>query len=123
MLKTFTYSDMMYVQKFWNDLSLYGVLPNYAIFKQYIIAHVYHGLVDEAFEVLKEMEDYDIEFSSDLLLAMHNYCLEVPAQEKVKSWAQKNFPDKLESLAEKGLLKPATNYVPNENLIAESNTN
>lgn len=123
MLKTFTYSDMMYVQKFWNDLSLYGILPNYAIFKQYIIAHVYHGLVDEALEVLKEMEDYDIEFSSDLLLAMHNYCLEVPAQEKVKSWAQKNFPDMLESLAEKGLLKPATNYAPSENLIAESNTN
>lgn len=122
MLKTFTYSDMMYVQKFWNDLSLYGILPNYAIFKQYIIAHVYHGLVDETFEVLKEMEDYDIEFSSDLLLAMHNYCLEVLAQENVKSWAQKNYPDELESLAEKGLLKPATNYVPSENLIAESNT-
>lgn len=121
MLKTYTYNDMMYVQRFWNDLSLYGILPNHAIFKQYIIAHVYHGLVDDAFGAIEEMSDYGVEFSSDILLSMHNYCLETTDQEKVKKWALENHEEEWKALESKGVLRTATNYVPSENLITDSN--
>lgn len=120
MLKTYTYSDMMYVNKFWNQLSLYGILPNYTIFKQYLIAHVYHGLVNEAFLVVDEMKEYDIEFSADLLLAMHNFCLETADQSKVKQWALEHHADEWELLESRGLLRSATNYVPEDNLITGS---
>lgn len=122
MIKTYTYSDMAYVKEFWNNLSQYNVLPNYPIFKQYLIAHVYHGAVDEALLITEEMKDYDLEISSDTLLALHNYCLETSHQKKVADWASKNHKKEWDHAVLSGLLKGATNYVPDTNLITGSNS-
>lgn len=120
MIKTYTYSDLAYVKEFWNNLSQYNVLPNYPIFKQYLIAHVYHGAVDEALLLTEEMKDYDLEISSDTLLALHNYCLETSHQKKVAEWAANHHKHEWDQVVLSGLLKGATNYVPETNLIAGS---
>lgn len=117
MIKTYTYSDMLYVKKFWNNLSQFGVFPNYAIFKQYVIAHVYHGFVEDAIKLTEEIDDYHLVFSSDLLLAMHNYCLDTKKQKEVAKWAVENHKAEWESLKLSGLLKLATGYMPDTNLL------
>lgn len=122
MIKTYTYSDMLYVNKFWNNLSQFGVFPNYAVYKQYVIAHVYHGFVDEAFAIISSIDDYNIEFSSDLLLSMHNYCLDPKKQELVAKWAIENHKEDWERLKMSGLLKTASNYMPDSNLLTSGET-
>jgi len=120
MIKTYTYNDLAYVQKFFNNLSVYNIIPNYSIFRQYLIAHVYHGLVDDALKLTEEMPDYDLEVSKDTLLSLHNYCLETKHQQVVAQWAEENHKEKWNEVKVSGLLKGATNYVPDSNLIAES---
>lgn len=122
MIKTYTYSDMLYVKKFWNNLSQFGVFPDYAIFKQYVVAHVYHGFVEDAFKLVSEIDDYNIEYSSDLLLAMHNFCLDTKKQEEVVKWAVANHKEDWEQLKQGGLLRAATNYMPDANLITSGKT-
>lgn len=117
MIKTYTYSDMLYVKKFWNNLSQFGILPDYKIYKQYLIAHVYHGLVDDAFALVGEIDDFNIEFSSDLLLAMHNYCLDLNKQKEIADWAQKHHKEEWEQLILSGLLTTSNNYMPEKNLL------
>lgn len=117
MIKTYTYSDMLYVKKFWNNLSQYGVFPEYSIFKQYVIAHVYHGLVDDAFQLINEIDDYNLEFSSDLLLAMHNYCLQPDKQQQVAQWALENHKEEWDEINRSGLLRKASKYMPESNLL------
>lgn len=118
MIKTYTYTDMSYVQKFWNNLSLLGVFPNYDIFKQYLIAHVYHGCVEDAFQLIEEIDDYNLEFSLDLLLAMHNYCLDSGKQKEVVDWAVENHKEHWEEIANSGLLRKASEYAPETHLLA-----
>lgn len=117
MIKTYTYSDMLYVKKFWNNLSQFGILPDYKIYKQYLIAHVYHGLVDDAFTLVEGIDDFNVEFSSDLLLAMHNYCLDLNKQKEIADWAQKNHKEEWEQLVLSGLLTTSNNYMPEKNLL------
>lgn len=117
MIKTFTYSDLVYVEKFWNNLSLYGVTPNYSIFRQYLIAHVYNGYVEEACKLVKEMDDYGLELSSDTLLALHNYCLEDYHQKEVAEWAEKTHKELWAQAVNSGLLRQADNYVPDRQLL------
>lgn len=119
MIKTYTYSDMMYVKKFWNNLSQYDIVPNYAIYKQYIIANSYHGLIEDAFKLIDEMKDYELEVSPDTLLALHNFSLETSKQKKIAEWAQKNYSKTWNEAVNSGLLSTANNYVPDTNLIAE----
>lgn len=121
MIKTYTYSDMIYVQKFWNNLSQYGIVPNNSIYKQYLIAHVYHGLVEDAIQLTEEMHDYDLEVSTDTLISMHNYCIEAADQTKVAEWAGLNHKEKWESVIASGYLKGAEKYMPENNLIVGSN--
>lgn len=122
MIKTYTYSDMLYVKKFWNNLSLFGIFPDYRIYRQYLIAHVYHGMVEEAFDLVDEIDDYNLEFSSDLLLAMHNYCLDPKKQEEVVQWAMENHKEDWEKLKLSGLLKTASEYMPDTNLLTDGKT-
>lgn len=117
MIKTYTYSDMMYVKKFWNNLSHFGIYPDYGLFKQYVIAHVYHGHVEEAFDLVRDIDDYNIELSSELLLAMHNYCLDPEKQQKVIEWAAENHKEEWDKVCQSGLLRRASKYMPDSNLI------
>lgn len=117
MIKTYTYSDMLYVKKFWNNLSQFGIFPNYGIYKQYVIAHVYHGFVEEAFKLIEEIDDYNIEFSSDMMLAMYNFCLDPEKQLQVVDWADKNHKELWDVVSSSGLLKPASGYAPDQNLL------
>lgn len=119
MIKTYTYSDMMYVKKFWNNLSQFGILPDYNIYKQYLIAHVYHGLIDDAFALVDEIDDYNVELSSDLLLAMHNYCLDLKKQKLIANWAQTNHKKEWEDVLQSGLLTTSNDYMPETNLLVE----
>lgn len=118
MIKTYTYSDFMYVKEFWNNLSHFGIVPNYSIFKQYLIAHVYHGLAEQAIELTEEMNDYGIEFSSDTLLSMYNLSLDQKGQELIADWAKEKYPQEWIEVSQSGLLKSATNYAPDTNVIA-----
>ncbi|ODV82393.1 uncharacterized protein CANTADRAFT_24924 [Suhomyces tanzawaensis NRRL Y-17324] len=120
MIKTYTYNDLAYVQKFWNNLSQFGILPNRAIYRQYLIAHVYHGLVDDALALVEGMGDYDLEMDSELLISMHNYCLETGGQKHIREWAEENHQELWNSAVQSGLLTGATNYAPSNNLIAGS---
>lgn len=117
MIKTYTYSDMLYVKKFWDNLSQFGVFPNYAVFKQYVIAHVYHGKIEEAVQLVEEIDDYNLEFSPDLLLSMHNYCLDPKKQEMVIDWAAQNHREAWDKLQQSGLLRKASQYAPDSNLL------
>lgn len=119
MIKTYTYSDMLYVKKFWNNLSQFGIFPDYSIFKQYLIAHVYHGLLDDAFALVDDIDDYNIDFSPDLLLAMHNYCLDLEKQIEIEKWAIENHNEEWESVKQSGLLQTASNYMPDKNLLID----
>lgn len=122
MIKTYTYSDMMYVKKFWNNLSQFGVFPDYGIFKQYVIAHVYHGHVDDAFKLIDDIDDYNLELSSDLLLAMHNYCLDPEKQTRVAKWAIENHKEEWEKVSLSSLLRKASKYMPDSNLLTDQGT-
>lgn len=121
MIKTYTYSDMIYVQKFWNNLSQYGIIPNYSIYRQYLIAHVYHGLVEDAIQLTEDMKDYDLEVTEDTLLSMHNYCLEASDQKQIAKWASENYEEKWNEVINSGYLKGAEQYMPEKNLIVGSN--
>lgn len=118
MIKTYTYSDLLYVRKFWDNLSTYGIVPNYDIYKQYLIAHVYHGFMSSAIELTGNMEDYNLKLTSDTILAMNNYCLETSGQDELEKWAKENHGEIWEELASSGKLRRADNYVPENNLIA-----
>lgn len=121
MIKTYTYSDMMYVVEFWNNLSKFDIVPNYQIFKQYLIAHVYHGMAEEAMLLTEEMQDYGLELSSDTLLAMHNYCWETDKQKLIVDWAKEKHPAVWDEAVKSQLLKGATNYEPVNSLIEGGN--
>ncbi|CUM49297.1 uncharacterized protein AC631_03907 [Debaryomyces fabryi] len=121
MIKTYTYSDMIYVQKFWNNLSQYGIIPNYAIYRQYLIAHVYHGLIEDAIQLTEDMKDYDLEVTEDTLLSMYNYSLEATDQKEIAKWASENHKDKWNEVINSGYLKGAEQYMPEKNLIVGSN--
>lgn len=118
MIKTYTYSDLLYVRKFWDNLSTYGIVPNYDIYKQYLIAHVYHGFMSSAIELTGNMEDYNLKLSSDTILAMNNYCLETSGQDELEKWAKENHGEIWDELTSSGKLRRADNYVPENNLIA-----
>lgn len=120
MIKTYTYSDLLYVQKFWNNLSTFEVIPDYGIYKQYVIAHVYYGQVEEAFNLIEEMKDYDLKVSGDTLLAMHNFCLDSSKQAKIAEWAKENYGKEWQDAVGSGLIKAAEKYMPESNLIKES---
>lgn len=121
MIKTYTYSDMMYVERFWNNLSQYGIYPNYPIYRQFLIAHVYHGLVDEAIELVENMEDYDLKVTFDTLLSLHNYCLDGEKQELISQWAKMNHGPLWNEVIASGLLRQAGKYLPDASLISNSN--
>ncbi|KAG2732931.1 hypothetical protein G9P44_003921 [Scheffersomyces stipitis] len=119
-IKTYTYHDLEYVRKFWNNLSQFDIIPTYAIYRQYLIAHVYHGYAEEAIQLIGEMGDYDLEVTSDTILALHNYCLEERGQKVIAKWAEENHTDMWNELINSNMLVGATNYMPSNNLIAES---
>lgn len=117
MIKTYTYSDMLYVKKFWNSLSQFGVFPNHDIYKQYVIAHTYHGFIEDAVKLIEEIDDYNLEFSPDMMLAMYNYCLDPDKQRKIAKWAEENHQEMWSDLSNSGLLKSASPYMPEKNLL------
>lgn len=121
MIKAYTYNDLDYVTKFYNNLSKFGIIPDDKIAKQYLIAHVYHGHVDEALQLTLEFDaDFDIPVTSDTVLALHNYCIDEAHQRKVGEWAMEHHPAAWLAAQLLGLLRSATNYVPDTNLLAES---
>ncbi|KAL6449955.1 hypothetical protein SBY92_000739 [Candida maltosa Xu316] len=117
MLKAYTYNDLMYVEKFWNNLSFFGLAPDYQMFKQYLIAYSYHGLVDKAIEIANSVEEYDLELSSDLLISMNNFCYQIEGQEKLRDWAATNHPEMWKQALDSGKLLNAAGYIPNENFL------
>lgn len=123
MIKAYTYSDLGLVKSFWNNLSSFGVFPNYDVFRQYLIAHVYHGFPEEAIELTTtEMEDYGIEMTEDTVAALYNYCLTSKDQDKIEKWAEKEYP-KLWALANnQNLLTRSDDYQPETSLLVEGST-
>lgn len=119
MLKTYTYSDLNYVKTFWNNLSTFGIYPNYDIFRQYLIAHVYHGFTADAIELTNEMNDFDLEVSTDTLASMYNFCLTSKHQDDIEKWAEKAYPEIWESAVQKNLLKRSDDYVPETSMLLE----
>lgn len=119
MIKALTYSDITYVDRFWNNLLTYGVFPNHKVFKQYVIAHVYHGLIDKATTIVSNIDDYNLEVTPDILLAMHNYCLEPHKQKEVEVWLRNNFKEEWEQLRLSGLLRSAEKHEPETPLLVE----
>lgn len=122
MIKTYTYSDMIYVKKFWDNLSQFGVYPDFAVFRQYLIAHVYHGHVDDAIKLIDDIDDYNLEFSPDLLLAMYNYCLDPEKQKQVAQWALKNHKEEWDDVSQSPFLRTASKYMPESNLLTGGET-
>ncbi|RLV90435.1 hypothetical protein JA1_004572 [Spathaspora sp. JA1] len=101
MIKAYTYSDLSYVEPFFNNLSSFGILPNKEIFKQYLIAFVYHGRADLAIQQADSISDYDLEVDGDMLVGMYNYCVGKQGQKLIEEWAIKEHPkvwDKVKSL-------------------------
>lgn len=119
MIKALTYGDLDYVNLLWNNLSTFGIFPNEAIFKQYVIAHVYHGRVEKAAELVSSIDDYNLEVTSDLLLAMHNYCLEPHKQKEMDEWLAENYTEEWQKLCLSTLLRSATKYEPERYLLAD----
>ncbi|CAH6721979.1 putative mitochondrial group I intron splicing factor CCM1 [[Candida] jaroonii] len=118
MIKTYTYSDLNYVISFWNNMSTYGILPNYDIFRQYLIAHVYHGFAEDAIELTNEMDDYGLEFTKDTLVSMYNFCLRSDKQDVIEKWAKDHHSEVWKEAEGEGLLKRSDDYEP-DNLLAE----
>lgn len=119
MIKTYTYADINYVKSFWNNLSSFGIIPNYDIFKQYLIAHVYHGLPEDAIEIAGEMDDYGLAVREDTLVSMYNFCLSPNDQIKVENWAKSEHKEAWESIVSKNLLKRTDDYMPDGNILIE----
>lgn len=120
MLKAYTYSGLSYVDKFWNNLSTYEVFPNIAIFKQYVIACVYHGDVKKAIDIVAAIDDYNLELSPDILLAMHNYCFQPHKQEQINKWLFENHAEEWKKLQLTGSLRTASKYDPEVPLLVEA---
>ncbi|RCK55082.1 hypothetical protein Cantr_04389 [Candida viswanathii] len=123
MIKAYTYNDLMYVEKFWNNLSTFGLVPDYNMFKQYLIAYSYHGLVDKSMEIADNIEEYDLDLTSDLLVSMHNFCYEVDGQKKLKLWAESEYPELWQEALDSGKLLEASGYKPNENFLIDGSSN
>lgn len=120
MLKAYTYNDMSYVREFFNNLSQFDLVADDKICHQYLIAHVYHGLVDDAIDFTKNMEEeYDVPVTLSTLIALHNYCIAQKDQKRIDEWAQREFPQQWQAAATLGLLRSATDYIPDTNLLAE----
>ncbi|EGW32778.1 uncharacterized protein SPAPADRAFT_136413 [Spathaspora passalidarum NRRL Y-27907] len=92
MIKAYTYSDLSYVESFFNNLSSFGIVPDKDIFKQYLIAHVYHGRADLAIEQADAVHDYDLEIDGDMLVGMYNYCVGKEGQKLIETWAEEKYP-------------------------------
>ncbi|EEQ47436.1 conserved hypothetical protein [Candida albicans WO-1] len=122
MIKAYTYNDLIYVQKFWDNLSMFGLVPDYQMFKQYLIAYSYHGYIEKSIEVVNSIQDYELELTSDLLISMHNFCYQIEGQEKLKSWAQLNHPAIWQQAVESGKLIDASGYKPNENFLVDGSS-
>lgn len=124
MIKAYTYHDLMYVEKFWNNLTTFGLIPDYKLLKQYLIAYSYHGLIDKSIEIVENIEqDYDLELNDDLLINMYNYCYEIQGQQKLQNWATKNHPEIWNNIVKSGKLIQASGYKPNENFLVDGSTN
>lgn len=119
MIKALTYGDIAYVTAFWNQLSTYGVFPTAAVFQQYVIAHVYHGLVAEATALVEAADDYNLAPTRELLLAMHNHCIEPHKQKEMAQWLCENHPGEWEQMRGEGLLRTAGYYEPDTPLLVE----
>ncbi|CAX44128.1 conserved hypothetical protein [Candida dubliniensis CD36] len=117
MIKAYTYNDLIYVKKFWDNLSMFGLVPDYQMFKQYLIAYSYHGCIEKSIEIADSIQDYELELTSDLLTSMHNFCYQIEGQEKLKTWAQSNHPEIWQQAVESGKLIDASGYKPNENFL------
>lgn len=121
MIKTYTYSDLNHVKSFWNNMSSFDVLPNHDIFRQYLIAHVYHGFPQEAIALVGEMDDYGLQMTEDILVAMFNFSLRPQYQRVIEEWGQANYEVLWHQADAKGLFKKCNNYIP-DNLLLETST-
>ncbi|EGV60755.1 hypothetical protein CANTEDRAFT_116822 [Yamadazyma tenuis ATCC 10573] len=122
MLKTFTYSNLNHVKLFWNNLSRFGILPNDAIFRQYLIAYVYHGFPEEATSLTEEMDDYGLEVTEDTVVSLYNFCLSSEDQDKIEEWAHAHYKELWQSAVDKKLLTRSNNYLPESSLLLENVT-
>lgn len=122
MIKAYTYNDLHYVEKFWDNLSKFGLIPNYNMFKQYLIAYAYYGKTEKAFELVEKIEDYDLTVNEDLLVNLHNFCYIEDEQQEIKEWAKKNFPQLWNSIEQSGMLVEATGYKPHEHFLVDGST-
>ncbi|KAG7661682.1 uncharacterized protein J8A68_004835 [[Candida] subhashii] len=122
MVKAYSYNDIHHVQDFFEDLPQFGVVPNYAIYRQYLIAYVYHGFAERAIEVAEEMPKYDLEVSGDALICMYNYCASKHGQQLIADWAEKKHPKEWANVVESGLLIESSGYRADESVIAASSS-
>ncbi|KAK6465455.1 hypothetical protein DFJ63DRAFT_22406 [Scheffersomyces coipomensis] len=118
MIKAYTYHDLAYVQRLWNNLSQFDIIPDHNIYKQYLIAYVYHGYAEEAIKRTQDIQDLDLEMTTDILLDLNNFCFEERGQKVIVEWAQSTYPELWQKVVDTGLLRSATKYMPSTNLIA-----
>ena len=119
MIKTYTYGDMNYVREFWNNLSSFGISIDYNMFRQYLIAHVYHGYTEDAITLTEEMNDFGFEVTEDVISSMYNFCLNSTSQLEIENWAKEHHNQLWIDLKTRNLLKPTDDYMPENNLLAQ----
>ncbi|KAI5953737.1 hypothetical protein KGF57_003946 [Candida theae] len=119
MIKAYTYNDLHYVEKFWDNLSKFDLIPNYDMYKQYLIAYSYYGKTERAFELVEKIDEYDLAVNEDLLLNLHNYCYIEDKQQEIKDWAKTNYATLWSNVVKSGLLVEATGYKPHEHFLVD----
>ncbi|KAI5952397.1 hypothetical protein KGF54_003264 [Candida jiufengensis] len=115
LLKAYTYNDLNYVEKFYNNLSQFGLEPNYEIYKQYIIAYAYYGQVEKAFELLEEEDEFEV--NEDLLINLYNFCYIADQQVKIPELASERYPEIWSNVVSSGLLINSDGYTNEKFLV------
>ncbi|CAI5759019.1 unnamed protein product [Candida verbasci] len=123
MLKAYTYNDLIYVEKFWNNLSMFGIIPDETLVKQYLIAYSYHGDVKKCTQLIENIEeDYEVKLDEMMVLDIYNFCYKTDAQQKFKTYFEANYPDLWNKCIESGKLVTNEGYLPDGDALGDKET-
>ncbi|KAI3404507.2 hypothetical protein KGF56_002699 [Candida oxycetoniae] len=122
MIKAYTYNDLQYVENFWNNLSTFGLIPDYKMYRQYLIAYAYHGQTEKAFALLEEIDDYDLSVNEDLLVSLHNFCYLEDKQAEIRKVARSKYPQLWSNVEQSKMLIGTDGYRPHEHFLVDGST-
>ncbi|KAI5965242.1 uncharacterized protein KGF55_001462 [Candida pseudojiufengensis] len=121
LIKAYTYNDLNYVEKFYNNLSQFDLFPTAKIYKQYLIAYAYYGQIDKVFELLEEHKD-EFEVTEDLLMNIYNYCYIKDKQIQIPKLATEKYPEIWSNVVENRFLIDSDGYKPHEHFLVDGST-